>query len=153
TLAEAEGTTIRLLKPHGALYNQAQREPDIAAGVIAAACSLRLPLLGLPGSLLEAQARRAGVTYLAEGFADRRYRPDGSLVPRPEPGAVLDDPAEIAAQVLRLATGGRVATLCLHGDNPHSVALADLVLATLAEAGIIPRSPTLPGAIPPCHSA
>ena len=73
---------IRFVKPHGALYNQAQHDEEIARGVIAAVAQLGLPLLGQPGTRLESLAREQGVRYLAEGFPDRRYRPDGSLVPR-----------------------------------------------------------------------
>jgi 5-oxoprolinase (ATP-hydrolysing) subunit A len=138
-LAAGDGVPIRFLKPHGALYNQAQRDDAIASGVLSAAATLGLPVLGQPGSRLEARARDAGVGFIGEGFADRRYRPDGRLVPRTEPGAVLDDPDEIASQVLRLVEQG-VATLCLHGDNPHSVRLADLILATLDRAGVAVRS-------------
>ena len=102
TLAGEEGLTIRFLKPHGALYNQAQRDGEVARGVLAAASRLGLPLLGQPGSLLESRARGHGVRFIAEGFPDRRYRDDGSLVPRGEPGAVLHDLAEIEASVQRL---------------------------------------------------
>lgn len=134
-LADPLGVTLRFLKPHGALYNQSQRDPEIAAGVVAAAASLGLPLLGQPHSAVEAAARASGVRFVAEGFADRRYGPDGRLRPRTEPGAVLTDPAEIADQVLRLVEQG-IATLCLHGDHAESVPLADLVRRALAGAGI-----------------
>jgi UPF0271 protein len=129
------GIRPRFLKPHGALYNQAQREPDIAAGVVSAAAELGLPVLGMPGSCVEIAARNTGVRFVAEGFADRRYTADGRLVPRTEPGALLDDPAEITAQVLELARRG-MATLCIHGDSPGAVALAELVIAAARAAGI-----------------
>ena len=81
-LASEAGSPLRFVKPHGALYNQAQRQEEVAAGVTAALARLNLPLLGQPGSVLESNARRAGVRYVAEGFPDRRYLPDGRLVPR-----------------------------------------------------------------------
>jgi UPF0271 protein len=140
---------IRFLKPHGALYNQAQREDEIARGVVAAAVELGLPLLGQPGTLLERRAAECGAPYIAEGFPDRRYREDGALVPRGEPGAVLRDPGEMEAQVLRLVARGRVATLCIHGDDPHAVANAELVRRALESRGIAIRSllqPVEPGA-------
>lgn len=137
-LASEFGVPIRFLKPHGALYNQAQRDPEVAAGAVAAAAALGLPILGQPGGAVESAARGAGVRFVAEGFADRRYRPDGRLVPRGEPGAVLKEPEAIASQVLGLLARG-LDTLCLHGDSSESVALADLVLATLARAGVPTR--------------
>ncbi len=139
TIAEPQGVEIAFLKPHGALYNRAQRDPDVARAVVEAAKELGLPVLGLPGGAVEAEAALQGVRFVGEGFADRRYSPDGRLVPRDQPGAVLDDPAEIADQVARLVSRG-IETICLHGDNPHSVALADLVLSTLRTLGIAPRS-------------
>ena len=95
--------------------------------MIAAVAQLGLPLLGQPGTRLERLARENGVHYLAEGFPDRRYRPDGSLVPRSEPGALIHDRDELEAQVVRLVSEGRVATLCIHGDEPEAVANADRI--------------------------
>ncbi len=137
-LATTCDVSIQFLKPHGALYNQAQRGSDIALGVVRAAKELGLPVLGQSGGQVETLASEAGVRFVAEGFADRRYRTDGRLVPRTEPGAVLKDPKEIEAQILRLVDSG-IETLCLHGDNPHSVALADLVLDVLKTAHIEKR--------------
>jgi UPF0271 protein len=139
-LAAQLGVGIRFLKPHGALYNQAQRMDEIARGVIAAATELGLPLLGQPGTLLQRLAAEQGLPYIAEGFPDRRYRADGSLLPRSEPRAVLHDRDEMEAQVLRLVTQGRVATLCIHGDDPRSVANAELVRGVLERHGIAIRS-------------
>ncbi len=99
-----------------------------------------LPLLGLPGSRLEAEAEERGVRYFAEGFPDRRYRRDGSLVPRTEPDAVLRDPSEIEAQVVRLVEEGRVATLCIHGDEPRALANAELVRLVLEKFGFAVHS-------------
>src|SRR5262245_30083611 len=83
-LATGIGVNIAYLKPHGAMYNQAQRQVDVASAVARAAEALRLPLLGQPGSLMEAEAQRQRTPFIAEGFPDRRYRADGSLVPRSE---------------------------------------------------------------------
>jgi UPF0271 protein len=140
SLAAEAGVAIRFLKPHGALYNQAQRQEEIARGVVAAAAQLGLPLLGLPGTALERLAAGHAVPYVAEGFPDRHYREDGSLVPRSEPGAIVHDPREMEAQLLRLVAAGRVATLCIHGDDPRAIANADLVRRVLGHHGIAIRS-------------
>jgi UPF0271 protein len=147
-LAADLGVAILFLKPHGALYNQAQREDLIARGVVDAASELGLPLLGQPGTLLERLASGSDVRYIAEGFPDRRYRDDGSLVPRDEPDAVLHDPAEMETHLLRLIAGRRVATLCIHGDDPRAVDNARLVRGILEGQGIAVRSfATSPGSI------
>jgi UPF0271 protein len=138
SLAAPLGVPIRFVKPHGALYNQAQREEDVAGEVVTALLQFGLPLLGQPASLLEARARAAGVRYITEGFPDRRFREDGRLMPRSEPGAILHDPAEIEAQVVRLVAQG-VMTLCIHGDDPRAVANAETVRAILARQGIVLR--------------
>jgi UPF0271 protein len=140
SLAAEESSAVIYLKPHGALYNQAQREPEVARGVVAAARKFNLPLLGQPGSVLETEARRQEVVYVVEGFPDRRYRADGSLTPRTEAGAVLHEPDEIAEQVLRLLREKQVATLCIHGDEPGAVANARLVRDVLNRRGIAARS-------------
>ncbi len=134
-LADEAGTTLRFVKPHGALYNQAQREGVVAIPLVTAVADRGLPILGQPGGLVEKLARTMGIPFIAEGFADRRYQAGGRLVPRSEPDAILHDPEEIRAQVLALVNRG-IRTLCIHGDNPRSVELADLVLATLKKAGI-----------------
>ena len=136
TLGAEVGILVRFLKPHGALYNQAQRQEEIARGVIEATVKLGIPLLGQPGSLLDQLASAKGVYYIAEGFPDRRYRDDGSLVPRSEPNAVLHTPEEIEAQLVRLITEGRVKTLCIHGDDPRAVANAELVRGILQRLGV-----------------
>ena len=137
-LAAAVGLTLRFLKPHGALYNQAQRQPEIARGVLAAAASLQLPVLGQPGCLLHTEAAPRGIRYLTEGFADRRYRSDGGLVPRDDPNALLHDPVEVEAQVVRLVDEG-IDTLCLHGDDPRAVGNADALRAILQRHRITPK--------------
>lgn len=132
------GATVRYVKPHGALYNQAQRDGGIAAALVAGLGGRNLPILGQPGSEVERAARAAGVRFVAEGFADRRYRADGRLMPRTEPGAVLSDSGEIRDQVLTLAGRG-IETLCVHGDNAHSVVLAELARSALEDAGVAVR--------------
>jgi UPF0271 protein len=129
-IAEAEGTAVRYLKPHGALYHRVIDDAEQAAAVLAG--SGTLPVLGMPGELCT-RAAEAGRGVVLEGFPDRAYGPDGRLVPRSEPGAVLDDAAEIAAAAVRLAP--RVASLCVHGDHPGAVAHARDVRRALEAAG------------------
>jgi UPF0271 protein len=138
-LAARAGVPLRFLKPHGALYNQAQREFDVATFLLYPAFNRVWPVLGLPGSLVERMSGELNLPFIAEGFADRRYQADGSLVPRSEPNALLEDPGEIREQVLWLVDRG-LGTICIHGDDPRAVDLADLVLDTLKSAGITPRS-------------
>lgn len=145
--AENVRVSIRFLKPHGALYNQAQTQPEIARGVVQGALRLRLPLLGLPCTILAATAAERGLRYVAEGFPDRRYRPDGSLAPRSEPGALIHDPDETVDQVRRLIAAG-VETLCIHGDDPAAVATADRVVQALDALGIV-RRPWIRDEAPP----
>ena len=123
------------VKPHGALYNQACRDPIFASAVVEAAGGYDLPIVGLPDSQLEAAARRLRVPFVPEGFADRRYRPDGSLVPRTEPDAFVHDPLEAVAQVEWLVRDKGVRTICVHGDNPDAVAFTTAVRAALLARG------------------
>ncbi len=133
-LARAAGTTVRHLKAHGALYNMACREDAYARPIVAAAELFGLPLLGLPGSRLEALS--AGrCRFVAEGFADRRYLTDGSLVPRSRPDAFVKDPAEAVAQVERLVRDKGVRTICVHGDNPQALAFVRELRAALTRRG------------------
>ena len=132
--ALGRSATVRYVKPHGALYNQACRDESVARGVVAAASARNLPVVGLPGSVLEREARgRCG--FVPEGFADRRYRPDGSLVPRAEPDAFVHDPDEAVAQVEWLIRTRGVRTICVHGDNPRAVAFTKAVRAALLARG------------------
>jgi UPF0271 protein len=133
-LARAAGGELRHLKPHGALYNMACRSDEFARPVVEAAAFFGLPLVGLPGSRLEAQS--AGrCEFVAEGFADRRYMPDGSLVPRSRPDAMIDDPIEAAEQVEWLLRDKGVRTICVHGDNPQAVAFLRGLRETLTRLG------------------
>jgi UPF0271 protein len=117
-LAASCDAKLTHIKPHGALYNQACRDSYYAEPLVAAAALFDLPIMGLPDSQLQ---RLAGKRFIAEGFADRRYRDDGSLVPRTEPNAFLHEPAEAARQALDLVRNHGVRTLCVHGDNPQAV--------------------------------
>jgi UPF0271 protein len=137
----ASGTRVRYVKPHGALYNTAVLDETTAAAIVDGVRSFGapLPVLTLPGSALERAAAAAGLHAVAEGFADRAYRADGTLVPRGEPGAVLEDVEEIAARVVELARGtvaGDVRSVCVHGDSPGAVAAARGARDALAGAGV-----------------
>jgi UPF0271 protein len=149
--ARAAGSEVSYVKPHGALYNRVTTDPLQAAAVVAAVQEhdATLPLLGLPGSRVLEVARAAGVPAVVEAFADRAYRADGTLVPRTEPGAVLDDPDRVVAQALRIADRDEVVavdgsvvplpdvrSICVHGDTPGAVALATRVRAALVAAGV-----------------
>ena len=129
-IARAAGTSVRYLKPHGALYHRVLDDPEQAAAVLAG--SGGLAVLGMPGELLD-QAAGAGRAVLLEGFPDRAYAADGRLVPRGRPGAVLDDSAAIAARAVELAPG--VDSVCVHGDTPGAVAHARAVRTALEGAG------------------
>jgi 5-oxoprolinase (ATP-hydrolysing) subunit A len=133
-LADGFGVTLQYVKPHGGLYHQACREDAYADGVISACALAGLPVVGLPGSRLEIRA--AGrVPFFAEGFADRKYRPDGSLVPRGQAGAFVENPGEAVEQVRRLIADPGVQTICVHGDNPEALAFVRAVREGLIRAG------------------
>ncbi len=119
-LAQAAGVPLRYLKPHGALYNQACRDEKFARPIVAAAQILQLPVMSLPGSRLESLCK-AGCGFIAEGFADRRYQPDGSLVPRNQADAFVHDVDEAVSQADWLMRERGVQTLCVHGDNPQAL--------------------------------
>jgi len=119
-LAQSAGIHLRYMKPHGALYNQACREDAYARPIMAAAEVLKLPVLASPGSRLESLCR-TGAGFIAEGFADRRYQPDGSLVPRTRPDAFVHDVEEAVAQADWLIRERGVQSLCVHGDNPKAL--------------------------------
>ena len=129
----AAGGDVRFVKPHGALYHRATRDDACARAIVAAAGERSLAVVGFPGSSLLARARAAGLVAVAEGFADRGYAADGSLLPRGEPGALLD--AEAAARQA-VALTGRVDSVCVHGDTPGAVAVARSVRDALVAAGI-----------------
>ncbi len=132
-VADAVGTRVAYVKPHGALYNTVVHDERQAAAVVDAVAPYGLPLLGLPGAASLRLAAADGLQVVTEGFADRAYTPDGLLVPRSESGAVLTDAASVADQALRLAP--QVDSLCVHGDSPGALDLARAVRAALADAG------------------
>ena len=134
-LAQAVGRPLSHLKPHGTLYNLACREDAYARPVVAVAAALGLPLLGLPGSRLQTLSQ-GRCSFIAEGFADRRYLPDGSLVPRSQADAFVEDPAEAVAQVEGLIRDRGVQTICVHGDNPQALAFVRELRAALNRQGI-----------------
>ena len=118
--AAVAGTEVRYLKPHGALYHQAHQDDQYADAIVCAAAMAGLPVVGMPGSRLQRRAE-GRVRFVAEGFADRRYLPDGRLVPRGEAGAIIESPAEAVRQTLALLGRGLLETVCVHGDNPNAV--------------------------------
>jgi len=134
-LAKATGLKLRHLKPHGALYNMACRADAYARPVVAAAELFGLDVMALPGSRLEALC--AGrCPFVAEGFADRRYLPDGSLVPRSRPDAFVHDADEAVRQAEWLLRERGVRTLCVHGDNPQALAFVRRLRQALTERGV-----------------
>ena len=146
------GDRIRYVKPHGALYNTIVHHEQQAAAVVEAvrAFDPGLPVLGLPGSRFLELAEKAGLPTYREAFADRAYTPEGTLVSRREPGAVLHDPEEIAERCLRIARREPVTavdgseilieadSLCVHGDSPGAVAIARAVADRLRAEGVTP---------------
>ena len=149
-LARSVGTTVRYVKPHGALYNTIVGHGGQAAAVVAAVLAYDpdLPVVGLPGSEFLRQAAEAGLPTIREAFADRAYAADGTLIARAEPGAVLQDPTEIADRVVRLVrtqqivavTGEMVQvhadSICVHGDSPGAVVIAAAVRDALSRSGV-----------------
>ncbi len=153
-IARSVGGRVEYVKPHGALYNTIVHHEDQARAVVAAvvAVDATLPLVTLPDSAAARLARGAGLKVIAEGFADRGYRSDGSLTPRGSEGAVLTDTAEICSRTVRMVTAGEVVavdgtvvsvdvdSICLHGDTPGAVEHARAVAAALVDAGVTLRS-------------
>jgi 5-oxoprolinase (ATP-hydrolysing) subunit A len=149
-LCRVAGTRVRYVKPHGALYNATVHHEEQAKAVAEAvrAYDPALPVLGLPGSRLLAAAEAAGLRAVPEFFVDRGYTPEGALVPRSQDGALLHDPAEVAARVVRMVEEGvvtavdgtdvavRAESACVHGDSPGAVAMAAAVRDALAGAGV-----------------
>ena len=153
--ARAHGTRVVHVKPHGALYNQAAEEEEIARAVArgVARSGRDLLLVGLATTeVMRRTAEAEGLRFAAEAFADRRYEGDGTLQSRRVPGSVITDPAAAADQAVRIARDGvvvavdgtevrlRADTLCLHGDNPEAVANARTVRQALERAGVEVRA-------------
>lgn len=137
-IAAAEGAALHHVKAHGALYNVAAKDRFVADAISRAVAD------AAPGTLLYAlaggaqieSARAHGIRPVSEGFADRRYLPDGALVPRSQPGALIEDEEEAARQAIALASDGRAETICLHGDGPHALAFALRIRSALERAQI-----------------
>ncbi|GAA3774604.1 5-oxoprolinase subunit PxpA [Microbacterium kribbense] len=154
----AAGADIRYVKPHGALYHAAGADPEQAAAVAQAVAELSdrlgraIPILAQGAALADA-AQAAALPFVQEAFLDRGYLPDGTLVPRGQPGDLVHDPALVAARAVRLAQTGEVeavdgtvitvaaASCCVHGDTPESVAMARAVRAALDAAEIAVCAP------------
>jgi UPF0271 protein len=149
-ICEASGARLHHVKPHGALYNTAAKDRGVANAIARAVKSLDpgLILYGLSGSLLISEAEAEGLRTASEVFADRTYQPDGSLTPRNRPNALIHDPAQASAQVMRMvqdqtvaATTGenvslRAETVCIHGDGENAVEFAMAIREKLIENGI-----------------
>jgi 5-oxoprolinase (ATP-hydrolysing) subunit A len=149
-MAKAEGTALRHVKPHGALYNMSVRRRDFAEAIARAVASFdeTLLLVGVPGSELLSAGERLGLRIAAEGFADRSYEPDGSLTPRQVADAVLSEPARVAERAVQMVRSGTVTardgstlclnvdTICVHGDTPRAAEIAAAVRTAVEHAGI-----------------
>lgn len=149
-VARACGVRVRSVKPHGALYNRMAVDRECALAVATAVLGFDddLCLVVPAGSTAARVAAEVGVAVVREAFCDRGYRPDGTLAPRGEAGALVTDPEEAARRAVSLATDGEVRavdgsvlrlecdTLCVHGDTPGAVAVAAAVRAALAGAGL-----------------
>jgi UPF0271 protein len=150
-LARLAGTEVRYVKPHGALGNLAAADRSVAAGIVAAIRGLdpQLAVLAISGTMLEQVAREQGVTVYSEVFADRAYQPNGQLVPRSQPGAVLDDAKEAADRLVGYLQTGRMPvaggepialradSICVHGDSAHAVEMARHIRARLQAEGVV----------------
>ncbi|MBD9662612.1 UPF0271 protein [Variovorax paradoxus] len=153
-IAKAEGGQLSHVKAHGQLYNQAVKEPELADALCEAVRRFdpSLRFFGLAGSGMIDAARRAGLTPVEEVFADRGYMPDGSLVPRSQPGALIEDEEQSLAQTLSLVRDRKVTaidgsivpvnaqTVCLHGDGAHALAFARRIRERLEQEGIVVRA-------------
>jgi 5-oxoprolinase (ATP-hydrolysing) subunit A len=150
------GARLHHVKPHGALYNQAAKDKDLATAIaeVVASFDSKLILYGLSGSFLISEAESAGLITASEVFADRTYRPDGTLTPRSEPNALITDVRQCIEQVLQMVKSQTVAatdgstvgikadTICVHGDGEHAVDFARAIREALSDAdvGISSRS-------------
>jgi 5-oxoprolinase (ATP-hydrolysing) subunit A len=148
-VARQAGTGLSHVKPHGALYNQAARDPRLARAIADAVCDVdrNLLLVGLAGSALVSEGEAAGLRVANEVFADRAYRADGSLVPRSQPGSIIEDGTVAVERALRMVRTRtvrsidgtevpiRAETICVHGDTPGAAALARELRDALISAG------------------
>ena len=150
-LARLAGTAVRYVKPHGALGNLAAADSAVAKAIAEAVQAIdpTLAVLAISGTQLEQAARAQGLTVCAEIFADRAYLPNGQLVPRSQPGAVLHDATEAADRLIGYLKSGRMPvvgaepialradSICVHGDNAESLAMARLVRVRLEAEGVV----------------
>jgi UPF0271 protein len=146
----SRGSRLTHVKPHGALYHSGAEFPDVARAIAEGVrrVGTELVLVGASGSMLVGAGREAGLPVAEEAFADRRYRSDGTLVPRGHPGALITDPDEAAEQAVQLARDGvvvaddssrisvRADTICLHGDTPGAAEIARRIHERFVSAGI-----------------
>jgi UPF0271 protein len=149
-MCRVAGIRVEYVKPHGALYNAIVHHEAQAAAVVAAVVAIddTLPVLGLPGSAFLRLAAEAGLRTVTEAFADRAYTPEGTLLSRREPGAVLHEPQLVAQRMVRLVEEGRLTavdgtdievradSICTHGDSPAAVELARAVREALTAVGV-----------------
>jgi UPF0271 protein len=154
-VARAEGVELAHVKPHGAMYNLASRERELAEAIARAVFSYdtSLVLYAPPRSALAAAGRAIGLRVALEGFADRAYRPDGSLVPRTEPGAIIGHVEDVVTRAMQMAVERTVNaidgstlqldadTICIHGDTAGAASMAAWIKAGLTSAGVEVRSP------------
>ncbi|HEX3702373.1 MAG TPA: 5-oxoprolinase subunit PxpA [Vicinamibacterales bacterium] len=157
-VAAAEGVAVQHVKPHGALFNMAVRDADLASAIARAVAAIdkSLILFGLPGSEILRAGRAAGLRVAAEVFADRAYEPDGSLMSRRKPGSVIHDAVAVVARAVKMVTERSVTasdgsvvpleadTICVHGDTPGSDVLAVSLRAGLESAGVVVKPIGLP---------
>lgn len=139
-IARDVGTTIKAVKPHGALYHDAANSPEITESLFKSIDDVfgaSVAIVGPPMGALREKAQSLGRVYWNEGFADRNYLPDGRLVPRSEPHALITNPDEAARQALHLARTGQFDTLCVHGDTPNALAVARAVRQALENARLL----------------
>lgn len=153
-VAKTNGAELVHVKPHGALYNKAAVDRDVAAAIARAVAgfSETLVLVGLAGSALVEAGMEAGLRVAQEGFPERGYNPDGSLRSRKLPGALIHDPDEAAAQALRFVRQGvtvnlngesgvfPIDTLCIHGDSPGAIMITKKIREVLTDAGVMIRA-------------
>ncbi len=149
-LARSLGVKLVHVKPHGALYNDAAKNPALAAAIADAVVSFdkNLILVGLAGSQSLTAGKSAGLRVAAEAFCDRAYETNGSLRPRTSPGALIEDPQQAACQAKEIVVNGRVAassgqwvpvqaqTLCIHGDTPNATEFASAIRRALTDASV-----------------
>lgn len=162
-LCRAQGVALRHVKAHGALSTRAWTHAPTAAAIAQATrdADPALPLVVLPATLLETEARRLGLPVVLETFPERAYLRDGRLAPRSLPGSSIHDPREAARRAVMMVREGRIEaldgghfefevdTLCIHGDNPHAVEIARAIRAALEAAGVTVRAFPVPPATGP----